>query len=72
MCRTCELNIKRSLKKKDNGKVYNIRNTLAVLHLVPLRFLEEELIGCLACDWLLSAMVSGHHRNKPRQLTYLG
>ena len=45
MCRACELSIKRSMKKKDNGEVYKLRKTFAVFHLVPLCFLEEELIG---------------------------
>ena len=42
MYRACELSIKRS---KNNGEVYKLRKTFAVFHLVPLCFLEEELIG---------------------------
>ena len=42
VCRACELNIKRS---KDNGEVYKLGKAFAVFHLVPLCFLEEELIG---------------------------
>ena len=36
VCRACELSIKRSVKKKDNGEVYKLRKTFAVFHLVPL------------------------------------
>ena len=36
------VNYKRS---KNNGEVYKLRKTFAVFHLVPLCFLEEELIG---------------------------
>ena len=32
----CELGIKRSMKKKDNGEVYKLRKSFAVFHLVPL------------------------------------
>ena len=52
MCRACELSIKRSMKKKDNGEVYKLRKTFAVFLL-----LEEELIGRLAYGWLLSDVV---------------
>ena len=46
VCRGCELSIKRSMKKKDNGEVYKLRKTFAVFHLVPL------FIGRATSTWL--------------------
>ena len=69
MCRACELiNIKRSMKKKDNGEVYKLGKTFAVFHLVPL-LLEEGL----AHGWLLSDVVGGDSTNatKPTQTVEL-
>ena len=45
VCRASELNIKRSMMKKDNGEVYKLRKTFAVLHLVPLFIGRGSHIG---------------------------
>ena len=44
MCRVCELNINRSMKKKDIGEVYKLRMNFALF----LHVLEKKIIGRLA------------------------
>ena len=64
VCQAREVCIKISMKKNGIQARWRL---LAVFHLVPLCVLEEELIGWLACGWLLSDVVGGHYTNATKQ-----